>query len=174
MQCFTRKNLASMPAMVLCASILLTAGCAQMNPWAPVDSSSPGSATQSSSEPYYPTDFRDLLIPGEMELARDNSMLIKTDSFFGGILNFTGRVEVSSLTNFFISSMVNNHWKMTGSIEGKTVLLSFIKPQETCMINIVEGGYGLKTNIYVYITKDLTAGGGSNNSGIGSQEMFNY
>jgi len=74
---------------------------------------------------------------------------------------------VSSLTNFFVSSMVNNHWKMTGSLEGKTVLLSFIKPQETCMINIVEGEYGLKTNIYVYITKDLSGGGGS-------QEIFNY
>jgi len=56
---------------------------------------------------------------------------------------------------------------MTGSLEGKTVLLSFIKPQETCMINIVEGEYGLKTNIYVYITKDLSGGGGS-------QEIFNY
>ncbi|PIP42724.1 MAG: hypothetical protein COX17_11060 [Deltaproteobacteria bacterium CG23_combo_of_CG06-09_8_20_14_all_60_8] len=167
MQCITRKTLSAVPAMVLCACLLLTAGCSQMNPWSPAASSPSAPAAQSSNEPYYPTEFRDLLIPGEMELVRDNSMIIKTDAFFGGILNFTGRVEVSSLTNFFVSSMVNNHWKMTGSLEGKTVLLSFIKPQETCMINIVEGEYGLKTNIYVYITKDLSGGGGS-------QEIFNY
>jgi hypothetical protein len=158
-----------MSSLALCAFLLLAGGCSQMNPWAPVDSSASAPAGQSGNEPYYATDFRDLLIPGEMELARDNSMLIKTDAFYGGILNFTGRVEVSSLTNFFISSMVNNHWKMTGSIEGKTVLLSFVKPQQTCMINIVEGEYGLKTNIYVYITKDLSGG-----SSGGSQEIFNY
>ncbi len=159
----TRKTLASLPALALGASLLLSAGCSQMNPWTPA-ASSPASATQtaqpSQTDSYYPTDFRDLLMPNEMEYVRDNSMLIKTDAFFGGILNFAGRVEVSSLTNFFISSMVNNQWKMTGSLEGKTVLLSFVKPQQTCMINIVEGEYGLKTNIYVYITKDLTSGGG--------------
>ncbi len=169
MQCITRKNLTAITAMAICACLLLTAGCAQMNPWAPASTTPYAPDAQSSQiEANYPTDFRDLLIPNEMEMNRGNSMLIKTDAFFGGILNFAGWVEVSSLTNFFISTMVNNHWKMTGSLEGRNVLLSFIKPQQTCMINIVEGSYLIKTNIYVYITKDLTAGS------VSSEPVFNY
>jgi len=134
-------------------------GCAEMD----LDFFSGGSVVDSGvepvpqNEPYYPSDFKDVLIPGELEWNQENSMSIKTDSFSGGILNFAGRVEVTSLTNFFITSMVNNQWKMTGSVKSNKVLLSFVKPEQTCMIRIVEGEFGLKTEVYVYITKKMGA-----------------
>ena len=106
-----------------------------------------------ANEPYSTPEFRDLLIPGELEYIRENSVLINTESFAGGILNFSGRVEVNSLTDFFINSMKKNDWEIKGTIKSKNILLSFIKPNGTCMIRIFSGDFARKTEVYVYITK---------------------
>ena len=106
-----------------------------------------------SFEPYYPADFRDLLIPGELEWNREKSFTISTDSFNGGILNFTGRVEVTSLMEFFINGMKNDGWVTVGAIKSKNVLLAFTKESATCMIKITEGGPLGKTDVQLYISK---------------------
>ena len=122
------------------------------------DSSSEDSHTQSNNdttvtfEPYYPADFRDLLIPGELEWNRDKSFTITTDSFNGGILNFNGRVEVTSLMEFFVTGMKNDGWTTVGSIKSKNVLLAFTKDSSTCMIQITEGGPIGKTDVQIYIS----------------------
>jgi hypothetical protein len=152
-----QKNLDRAYTLVCCILLLFISGCTQFQQMLPQEGTATDSTSQAMrNEPYYPTDFKDLLIPGELDWNRDKSMTIKTDAFSGGILSFSGRVEVRSLTNFFITSMVNNRWKMTGSVESQRVLLSFVKQRQTCMIRIVEGDFGLKTDIIVYITKDLT------------------
>lgn len=117
----------------------------------------------SGSQPYYPTDFKDLLIPAELTWNRDETMTIRTASFAGGILNFTGRVEVNSLSDFFIGSMAKNGWKLAGTIKSKNILLTFTKPHKTCMFKISETDFTMKTNVYVYITEDIAGGeaGGS-------------
>jgi hypothetical protein len=112
---------------------------------------SAASASAVSNEPYYPVDFRDLLIPGELEWNREKSVSINTASFTGGILNFSGRVEVNSLTDFFINGMKKDGWEVTGSVKSRDVLLAFIKPQSSCMIKIAEGGTLGKTEVTVYI-----------------------
>ena len=103
-------------------------------------------------EPYYPADFRDLLIPGELEWNREKSFTITTDSFNGGILNFNGRVEVTSLMEFFVNGMKNDGWTNVGSIKSKNVLLAFTKDSSSCMIRINEGGPIGKTDVQVYIS----------------------
>ena len=110
------------------------------------------------NQPYYPTEFKDLLIPSELSWNRENSMVIKTDSFAGGILNFTGRVEINSLADFFTSSMVKSNWKLSGSVKYKNIMLVFTKPYKTCTIVISESDFGTKTDVNVYITDDLTGG----------------
>ena len=104
------------------------------------------------SEPYYPSDFRDLLIPGELEWKRDKSVSINTESFTGGILNFTGRVEVNSLTEFFINGMKKDGWQTIGTVKSENVLLAFIKDKSSCMIKIDEGGTLGKTEASIFIT----------------------
>lgn len=105
-----------------------------------------------SSEPYNPTDFGDLLIPGELEWQREKSLSINTDSFTGGVLNFTGRVEVNSLTEFFINGMKKDGWTMIGSVKSENVLLAFVKDKGSCMVRIDEGGTLGRTEVNVYIT----------------------
>ncbi len=157
-------------SLLLAASFLFfLGGCAELNlggpstdataPAAPPPASAPAATEQptASSQPYYPTDFKDLLVPGELTWNRDKSMSIRTDSFAGGILNFTGRVEVNSLTDFFQASMVNNGWKMTGSIKQKSNLLVFIKPHKTCMVTIANGDFGIKTQVNIYVAEEIAA-----------------
>ena len=108
-----------------------------------------------TNQPYYPTDFKDLLIPGELSWDRADSMTIRTGTYAGGILSFSGRLEINSLTDFFLNSMVKNGWQLHGSVKSKDTLLAFIKSKETCLIRIIEIGYGRKTSVSVYITKSL-------------------
>lgn len=148
-----KKN-ASLSVLLL-VTLIFTNGC---TPFANGNSGSDdGHALGSSSaavtfEPYYPADFRDLLIPGELEWNREKSFTISTDSFNGGILNFYGRVEVTSLMEFFVNSMKNDGWAPVGTIKSKNVLLAFTKDSSSCMIRINEGGPIGKTDVQIYIS----------------------
>jgi hypothetical protein len=115
------------------------------------------SKTIVENAPYYATEFNDLLIPGELKFNNDKTMSIKTDSFAGGILHFSGRVEMNSLAGFFESSMVKNGWKLTGTIKHKEVLLAFVKPNKTCMIRVIKSGFGMGTEVFVYMTVDIAS-----------------
>lgn len=114
-----------------------------------------------ASQPYYPKDFREILIPDGLELNRDNTMYVKTESFNGGILSFDGRIETNSLTEFFEKSMPNNGWKLGGSVKSKNVLLIFTKPSKTCMITIAENKLTFTTQVSIYVSQELTGGGSS-------------
>ncbi len=145
-------------ALLTCAGLFFLVGCL------PLDGSQSdsdgghavaipaGASTPASSEPYPLADFRDLLIPGELEWQRDKSVSINTDSFSGGILNFSGRVEVTSLTEFFVTTMKKNEWTMIGSVKSADVLLAFTKDKASCLIKIDDGGSLSKTEVNIYIT----------------------
>lgn len=154
------KNPFARIALVLCCCTLLGA-CAGMNSNTTTDTTDSAATTQAknTNEPYFPTSFTDFEVPGELKLDRKETMLINTASFNGGILHFSGWVEVNSLTDYFINAMEKNGWKRTGEVRYQNMLLAFTKPNKNCMISIQDGALGGKTQVYVYITEDLTAGG---------------
>lgn len=151
------KPFGRLAALTLAALIFLT-GCLPMDSdqGSADKSHAPATSTATAnvvgSEPYYPADFRDLLIPGELEWRRNKSVSINTDSFTGGVLNFTGRVEVNSLTEFFINGMKKDGWTLIGSMKADNVLLAFIKDKSSCLIKVDEGGALGKTEVNIYIT----------------------
>ncbi len=106
----------------------------------------------------------DILLPAELKWDRDKSMAIKTDSFTGGIYQYSGRLEVESLKEFIIASMANNKWKLVGEATYKSTMLAFIKPHKTCMVTLSEsfGGFLGKTVVNLYVTVDLAASKGLN------------
>ncbi len=101
--------------------------------------------------------YEDIEIPAEMEYNPKGSMSIKTDSFRGGIIKYKGRVEMHSLKDFIVASMVKNKWKLAGEVSSQNVILAFTKPSKTCMINIDPKGSLSDTTLTMYVTVDVTA-----------------
>ena len=135
----------------LLAVFILLSGCTTMS-----SSSSDDAMNQSiTDQPFYAADFKEVLIPGGLKLNRDKSMFITTNSFKGGFLQYNGRLEVSSLTDFFLNSMPKNGWQRTGMAKYKNVLLAFSKPGKTCMITITESDLKFSTEVYIYISEQL-------------------
>jgi len=106
----------------------------------------------------------DIVLPTDLKWESSKSMSIKTDSFTGGIFQYSGRVDVNSLKEYIITSMSNNKWKLVGEASYKDIMLAFIKPNKTCMVTLSEGFGGSlgKTHVNLYVTVDLAAAKGLN------------
>jgi hypothetical protein len=148
------------------AVLLLLGGCSGKNIF-----SSDESLDESAVEnvPYRADDFSDIMVPPELSWDREGSMAIKTESYAGGVMRFTGRVEVNSLADFFVNTMQRNNWKMVGSAKYKNVLLAFTKPNKTALVMIMGSDLGGKTSVQIYLTDDISArqGSSSYNQGMG-------
>jgi len=106
-------------------------------------------------------DIKDITLPTELAWDRKNSMVIKTESFRGGIFTYKGRVEVMSLKDYMVASMQDNKWRLVGETASKDIMLAFVKPHKTCMMVISEGVLG-KTELKLYVAIDKTAGTSAN------------
>jgi len=140
--------------------LMMLGGCATSNPFGSSNSSQVG---QTDMEPFSAkvADFDDLEIPMDMKYNNDDSMVIRTTSFEGGILTYSGRVELESLKLFMISALENKQWKLVGEAQTRRTLLAFTKPNKTCMV-VLEEGFGGKygyTTATLYVTVDLAASG---------------
>lgn len=101
--------------------------------------------------------YEDIELPADMKYSNKNSMSIRTDSFRGGIIHYTGRVEIYSLKEFIIATMKKNKWKLAGEVSSRNVILAFTKPNKTCMMNIEPNGPVSDTTLTMYVTVDVNA-----------------
>jgi len=102
-------------------------------------------------------DIKDITLPVELVWDRKNSMVIKTESFRGGIFIYKGKAEMMSLKDYMVSSMQDNKWRLVGETASKDIMLAFVKPNKTCMMVISEGLFG-KTDLKLYVAIDKTGG----------------
>jgi len=121
--------------------LLMLAGCAQFK-----NATSGGSTTpETRPSPRY-LDFADILIPGELERVAKECNI--TNGF--GKLVVSGRVEVESLSQFFITSMNSEKWvslnqyKFNGSAK-----LFFKKPDKFATVLIEENPLATRVEIWV-------------------------
>ncbi len=144
---------------VLVTTTLLLVGCAS-GPMGQQDAIQPG---DSALPPVsgFADDIQDIVLPTDMEWDRKKSMTIKTESFRGGVWQYSGKVDVISLKDFMASSMQDNKWKLVGEAASKDIMLAFVKPNKTCMMVISDVSFG-KTELTLYVTIDKTAAAGLN------------
>jgi hypothetical protein len=148
--------------VAVAATLLTTAACAPR-------SNQPNQATNDGMPPPPPTtvgvmaaNFRDIELPSEMEMVGKDSITVNTSSFQGGIVKYSGRVEINSLRDFLLTSMANNKWKMVGETQyADKIILAFTKPTRTCMITLENSFGGTLGSTYatLYVTSDLTVAG---------------
>lgn len=153
----TTKILMAMAA----ALMLLTFGCAGNRS---VMTGDDGGLPQMTN---FADDIKDITLPTEMVWDRKNSMVIKTESFRGGIFSYKGRVEIVSLKDYMLASMKDNKWRLAGETASKDIMMAFIKPNKTCMVVISEGMFQ-KTELKLYVAIDKTGGSGSGSYGSGA------
>lgn len=93
---------------------------------------------------YY--DFEDVLIPMELKIVQDRTVVITTPGFTSGILTLKGRVERQSLFNFFSNNMQKDNWNVVSQIKSPgTTLMVFQKTSRTSVITIRD------EQIYTYV-----------------------
>ena len=107
----------------------------------------PDKKAESPDAIYY--DFSDVLIPKQMELQRDDSFVYDTSSFTAGFLTFEGRVEVRSLTRFFVDAMTQDNWILGAKFTHKEVVLLFEKPNKRTIMYITETRFKTRVRIWV-------------------------
>ena len=105
-------------------------------------------------------EYRDIELPADMTYNNKKSMVVRTDSFTGGVFYYSGKVQRDSLKHFILASMQKNKWKRAGEVSYDNVLLAFTKPNKSCTVVLEEGFGGALgyTYVSIYVAEDVTAG----------------
>jgi hypothetical protein len=121
--------------------VFMLAGCAQLK-----NATSGGSSTpEVRPSPRY-LDFADILIPGELERVAKECNI--TNGF--GKLVVSGRVEVESLSQFFITSMNSEGWVSLNQYKFQgTIKLFFKKPDKFASVLIEENPLATRVELWV-------------------------
>lgn len=141
--------------LLIVTMVLLLSGCAgnNNNPPPPMENL----PTLSN----FVGDYRDIELPMDMKFDHKKSMVVRTDSFTGGVFYFSGKIQRDSLKSFIVSSMQKNKWKRAGEVSSESVLLAFTKPNKSCTVVLEEGFGGSLGSTYaaVYVAEDVAAAG---------------
>lgn len=116
----------------------------------------PTEVAESTPSDYY-YDFEDILVPRELTLSSPDSFIIETPQSKAGVMVFTGRVEMSSLTTFFVNNMTKDHWVMRSAFKSNRTILIFDKEDRYSVINITDGK--LKTTVEIWVTPRMANAG---------------
>lgn len=135
-------------------------GCSGMKTWpsAGTDSAAENRKDTEPAPSYY--DFGDVLIPSELELDRKASFIFKTPSLTAGVLSLSGRVDVSSLIQFFETNMNKDNWQPVSSFKSVRTIMLYKKENRWCVFNISESGFKTQVEIWVAPTHEAAATGG--------------
>ncbi len=106
-------------------------------------------------KPFYTgTEFPDIVIPKDLSLDQNKSMLVHTKNYVGGVLVAKGRVKASSLEEFFKNQLRARGWDLVGSIYYRNILLAFKRPNGFCMIYIT--GSSFNTEVQIWASETLS------------------
>ncbi|CCK80291.1 MULTISPECIES: hypothetical protein [Desulfobacula] len=110
-------------------------------------------------------DFEDVLIPMELSVVSDKTVIISTPGFTSGILILKGRVERQSLFDFFNNNMQKDNWSIVSQIKSPgTTIMVFQKPSRTSVITIRDEQF--YTYVEVGVAPTITGESGFSESGL--------
>ncbi len=139
--------------LLIVTMVLLLSGCAGSN------NNPPPPMENLPTLSNFVGDYRDIELPMDMKFDHKKSMVVRTDSFTGGVFYFSGKIQRDSLKSFIVSSMQKNKWKRAGEVSSESVLLAFTKPNKSCTVVLEEGFGGSLGSTYaaVYVAEDVAA-----------------
>ena len=159
----SQKNLFRLSLLLLIIIFMAMPGCAgTLSPTAPPATEEKHlygptrSGNTGNSPTYY--DFGDVLIPPELKLDTQKSMVVSTSTFSGGVLVLNGYVDQASLIDFFLKNMAKDNWQLKGSIKYRHTVLTFEKPNKGCVITIGENAFNTPVEIWIGILHEPGSG----------------
>lgn len=143
--------------LVVCVCLLTALGCSRSSapPPNPVAQSEPGPGPSPSPSPAplgprpQILDFPDIPIPAELDIRSKSSNVFQSGNIKMGFITLRGRVESSSVLNFFTSALPREGWRLKGQFRYNRSLLIFDKPDKTCVILITDETIYTYVEIYV-------------------------
>lgn len=142
---------------VMLLLILSVSGCSLFNSskTSDTESASPDQPkTRETTAMYF--DFDDVLVPMELEVVKDRTVVITTPGYTSGIITLKGRVDRSSLFNFFNVNMQKDNWSIVSQIKSPGItIMVFQKTARTSVITIRDE----QINTYVEIGVAPTVAG---------------
>ena len=104
-------------------------------------------------------DFNDILIPFGLKVVPKETFIMRSSGLTAGVLALKGRVDQSSLVNFFEINMIKDNWQLVSSFKLPRTLMLYHKDTRWCIINVFEGSFSTKVEIWVSPTQgDSTSG----------------
>lgn len=158
----TRKALLRLLVLLSFICIIMPGCAGTLSPTAPPateekHSYGPAKSSETGNSPAY-YDFDDILIPPELKLDTQKSMIVNTSTFSGGVLVFNGYVDQASLIDFFLKNMTKDNWQLKGSIKYRQTILTFEKPNKGCVITMGEKTFNTPVEIWVGILHERGTG----------------
>lgn len=156
-QKFKFKPIVNLAAIVML--VLSVTGCSLFNTSPPPENESATgdpAKTKETTAVYY--DFEDVLIPMELEIIKDRTVVISTPGYTSGIITLKGRVDRRSLFNFFNSNMQKDNWTIVSQIKSPgTTIMVFQKINRTSVITIRDEP--IKTYVEIGVAPKVTGQG---------------
>ncbi len=133
---------------------LSVSGCSGLNMGGAKNGSNATPAmTRETTAVYY--DFKDVLIPKELKVLDDATVVVSTPGYTSGIISLKGRIETRSLFNFFSNNMIKDNWNMISNIKSPaSTIMIFQKESRWAVITIREKDF----NTYVEVGVAPTIG----------------
>lgn len=138
------KTMVSLVAVVV--AVFFVSGCSSGLFSKKPEGESPGNQpkTRKTTAVYY--DFEDVLIPNELSIVTDRTVVVSTPGFTSGIITLKGRVDRRSLFNFFNNNMQKDNWSIISQIKSPAAtIMVFQKASRTSVITIRD------EQIYTYV-----------------------
>ncbi len=110
----------------------------------PETTHSPEEKSKKTTAVYH--DFEDILVPMELKINKDRTVVVSTPGYRSGILALKGRVDSTSLFNFFSNNMVKDNWNVVSKIKSPgTTIMVFAKTSRCAVITIRD------SQVYTYV-----------------------
>ncbi len=143
--------------ILICVFLIgIVSSCAQMQPYSSqvTNNATTNNKPVTSIAPQIIYQFPDLPIPTQLVKVDEDSTIVTTPMYQGGILVFRGRVTQDSVVNFFTKTLPQYGWHLSGEIKGKKDFLAFTKPNgSACLIQVYNTSLGFETEVQIWISE---------------------
>lgn len=117
--------------------------------------------TKKTTAVYY--DFEDVLVPRELKVMKERTVVLSSPGFRSGILALKGMVDTTSLYDFFSNNMQKDNWNVISRIKSPGIIIMvFQKITRSAVITIRD------SQIYTYV--EIGVAPMINNGGTGMTE----